>query len=624
MNLVIESVGQGEAIAKAAIGRKLQRMFPNGCKRVLLVNPMGVPEEDYDINVAVQNRYPIYPPYGLGVLSECLQRRGYEANIMDLNFEQQADLKSFPQNFKYNIWRKWLRKKIDDLNPDFVGLTCMFSVTHRAMKQVAGYVKELYAQLPVFAGGVHTSGVPELVLKDCAGIDFAGLYEGNTSLPDMLDFINGKQPESSLTQLCTIENEQYIAITERAPVESNDLNAAADYRDLKIEEYSSLGRIGTYYWLFDDATRASTVLSNRGCRAKCTFCSVRHFNGKGVNDRDVNAVVDELENLRDRYGITHIMWLDDDLFYKEKRTVQLFNEITKRNLGITWDASNGIIASALTNEIVHSASESGCIGLSLGVESGSDKILRAVYKPSTVKHYIQAGEILRNYPSIFTRGLFMCGFPGETISQLTDTINLGREMQFDWSVIQPLTLIPATELTDWALSIGKIVEEQLVDGSQRPFLGSTGKQILREAAETSSAARWYNLMEEGDSTHVPTDDEIKDVWFIMDYKINYERLHDVECEMKLGMLRKMFFSMCDRTHTGHALGSLYFALIEQKLKNFDEAKRRLAQAKDLVQQSAYWQIRFDVFGLFRLAEDLEARLSPRLRRTVDLQDTTVG
>ena len=67
-------------------------------------------------------------------------------------------------------------------------------------------------------------------------------------------------------------------------------------------------------------------------------------------------------------------------------------------------------------------------------------------------------------------------------------------MQLDWNSIQPLTLIPSTELTDWALSIGKIVEKQLIDGSQRPFLGSTGKQIQRESKEKSRAEYFQNLL----------------------------------------------------------------------------------------------------------------------------------
>ena len=101
-----------------------------------------------------------------------------------------------------------------------------------------------------------------------------------------------------------------------------------------------------------------------------------NFNGKGVRGRSVESVVDEIEHLSQEYGIQHITWLDDDLFFDPKRTYHLFDTIAKRNLGITWDASNGLIASALKEDVAEAAYKSGCIGVYLGIESGNSKILK--------------------------------------------------------------------------------------------------------------------------------------------------------------------------------------------------------------------------------------------------------
>ena len=88
---------------------------------------------------------------------------------------------------------------------------------------------------------------------------------------------------------------------------------------------------------------------------------------------------DELAYLKEYHGVNHVMWLDDDLLFDRERTIGMFNEMIKRNLKITWDASNGIIASALKDEVLDAAAESGCIGMHFGIESGSDKILREVH-----------------------------------------------------------------------------------------------------------------------------------------------------------------------------------------------------------------------------------------------------
>ena len=160
------------------------------------------------------------------------------------------------------------------------------------------------------------------------------------------------------------------------------LDLRPDYGSINVSDYSDLGEIGAYRFWWNENTKAGTILSNRGCRARCSFCSVRNFNGKGVRGRSYNSVVDEMQFNKEHFGINHFMWLDDDLIFNKERTISMFNEIVKRNLNITWDASNGIIASALKDEILDAAAASGCIGMHFGIESGNDEILAQVHKPS--------------------------------------------------------------------------------------------------------------------------------------------------------------------------------------------------------------------------------------------------
>ena len=56
--------------------------------------------------------------------------------------------------------------------------------------------------------------------------------------------------------------------------------------------------------------------------------------------------------------------------------MELFNEMIRQDVGITWDASNGVIAASVTDEIMSAARDSGCIGLVIGMESGNPEILK--------------------------------------------------------------------------------------------------------------------------------------------------------------------------------------------------------------------------------------------------------
>ena len=607
------------------IERKIKSLLPNGCQRILLIEPPNVPEEDFDPEVAANNRYPVYEAYVLGVISSCIELRGYTTDIIDLNFMLQDRFKNDPENFKYRIWEEMLKQKMDEFSPDVVGLTCMFTIYHRSMARIARFVKKHNPKIIVVAGGVHTtmastdiSSAPgQLVLEDCKEIDFVGLNEGNDSFADFLDMANNRTSPDILRQVATLIEDEYVAITKRAEPKTETLNISPNYHNLHIERYSSLGRIGTFYWLFPTGTRAGTVLVNRGCRAHCRFCSVDKFNVSGlVLKRDIDIVLDELERLRDRYGIGHVMMLDDDLLNGEKRTVDLFNGWAKRNLNITWDASNGVIASALTEEIADAAEKSGCIALSFGIESGNPEVLKNIPKPSGVKHYIRAGEIMKKHPKIFTKGLLMVGFPpepernftGESIRMIWDTINMAKQMDLDWYTIQPLNFIPGVDITNHALSRGEINKQELIDGTERPVVGSTGKQDRRAKQEKTEALQFINHLATEDLDRIPERDELIDIWFVMDYMVNYEKMWQLENPIKIGMLHKLFISMCDKTHKENALGNLFFALLEYKLGNMKQANYRLELAREFSQSSDYWRKRFSVLGLNIKAAELQLKI----------------
>lgn len=596
---------------KTRIARKLKRLFPNGCKKILLVHPPNVPKEDWNPSVAIDNRYPVYPPTGLATLSRTLQNHGYareNIDILDLNLLLQIIFKANPDAFRFEVWQDILEAYIAEFKPDLVGMGCMFTIYYRQMKAIAEFIKEKLPKLSVIVGGVHTSDASKLVAEDCKKFDILHLFEGNESFPLMVDFINKKCSKQSLVQLATMLRGEYVAIEERAEKSDTTMSVIPDYHDLPLDLYSEYGRIGTYYWLFPQKTRMSTVLSNVGCRAQCTFCSVRFFNGKGVFTRDIISVADEFEMIRDRYGITHVMWLDDDLLYDRARTLQLFNEMVRRNLGMTWDATNGIIASAVNPENAQAMAESGCIGLSFGVESGSPRILKNVKKPSGVQHMYRCMEYLRPYPKIFTKALLICGFPDETVGEMMQTVTLTRNAGFDWGTIQTLNYIPGVEITNHMLEQGKIDKKAMLDGSERPGVGSTGWQIRREAAEGKKAKQFEDLFVIQDHSQVHDPDKIMDYWFLMDYKINYERLLAFNNPLKLEMLRKLFINICDNTHHTNAMGNLFFAVIESKVGTKEEAQRRLASARKFADELDYWKVRFETLGLRKIADELEQEI----------------
>ena len=328
--------------------------------------------------------------------------------------------------------------------------------------------------VPVAIGGVHVSNDVNRVLDDVATASFAFVREADLALPRFIEVVRQKVSISELGQVIFNDENRRLSYTADCQPGADDLNTIPAYDLTEMPANADHGVIGAFYCFKPSGTKFATVLSNRGCRAQCTFCSVRNFNGVGVRQRRVESVVDELEILEKEYGVDHVMWLDDDLLKDHARAIELFNEKVRRGLKLTWDATNGVIASSCTEDVIAAAAESGCIAINIGMESGNRKILREVKKPGTVETFIAAAEVLRRYEEIHASVFLMLGFPGETLAMIEDSIDVARQMDLDWYRVSPLTPLPNTPIYDSMVAQGLT---QSVGSSDVRFMGGAyGKQ----------------------------------------------------------------------------------------------------------------------------------------------------
>ena len=233
-------------------------------------------------------------------------------------------------------------------------------------------------------------------------VDLFFIYEAELAFRYFVQAVNQKFPVHQLYQVFFNFSPDKLSFLDRKPPIGDELNIAPVYNLMDVNSVSSYGVIGSFSCLREKSARFATILSNRGCRAQCTFCSVRNFNGRKVRLKSVQAVIDELLLLRNDFGIDHVMWLDDDFLFDHGRVLTLFNEMVRQNVGITWDCSNGVIAASCTEEIISAAAESGCIGLNIGMESGSPEILKTVKKPGKVRNFLRAAEVLKKFPHLCT------------------------------------------------------------------------------------------------------------------------------------------------------------------------------------------------------------------------------
>ena len=568
--------------------------------RVLLVNPPDGTRELFQFDKARRRRYTNYPPYGLGILARHLLNIGVECRILNLNHEilKTSHATVNAEGFDFDgIWKDALEREIADFAPDLIGVTCMFTMTHPSLKRVCGYAAAF--DIPIAIGGVHVSNDVERVLDDIPEADMAFLRESDVALQLFIRAVNRDADIGELGQIILADGSERIHLLDDRQPDAGEMDVIPTGDLMDVGNLSRYGVIGNFHGFRPKEIKFTTALSNRGCRAQCTFCSVRNFNGKAVRQRAVASVLDELEQLRDDFGIGHIVWLDDDLLKDERRAIELFDGMAARNLGLTWDATNGVIARSCTDEVVDAMVASGCIALNIGMESGNPEILRKVRKPGTTDTFLTAAEVFKRHPQIHTRVFIMIGFPGETLAQIQDTINVCQRMDLDWFSITPLQPLPNTAIYDEMLAEGLI--EEVGSTEVRFQAGAFGKQDDIELGLRMASTGFAEAFRAIPMDVVPTRQQIDDIWFYMNYHLNFHRLFTEERPMKMEQQLRHLKALSDVLSPDHCFALYFRAYLQHKLGHGMEASV-IDRLDNKMRESEYWRERMQAFGL--AVEDL--------------------
>ena len=173
--------------------------------------------------------------------------------------------------------------------------------------------------------------------------------------------------------------------------------------------------------------RYISILTSRGCPYPCKFCVVPETNNRRWRYKSSIKVVDEIENYIKEYNIKEFHFEDLNPTVNETRTIELCNEIIKRNLNITWKIVAGTkVESIKKTETVELMARSGCKYISISPESGSMKIMKELGKPFDINHAYKIVDSM-NRNKIFSQACFVIGYPGEDENDL----NLTKKMIYN-------------------------------------------------------------------------------------------------------------------------------------------------------------------------------------------------
>ncbi len=161
-------------------------------------------------------------------------------------------------------------------------------------------------------------------------------------------------------------------------------------------------------------------------------------------------MIQEIEYAIYRYGV-HTFNFEDDIFLSDnKNTKEVLKLMIEKDLPeqIKWSALTR--ANLVSPDLIALAKRAGCYRLEMGVESGEDKILRAVGKGITVEQVKRAVATIKE-AGILLNTYFILGHPNETTDTIKKTVDLAVELNADTLAVGIMVPYPGTKIFDMSL-----------------------------------------------------------------------------------------------------------------------------------------------------------------------------
>ncbi len=174
----------------------------------------------------------------------------------------------------------------------------------------------------------------------------------------------------------------------------------------------------------------------------------------------MDFIVDALTGLRDAYRIDFVSFQDDEFMADPRRVREFCVKVKERIPGLLWSCTGRV--NIVDEEIGGAMRDAGCVSISYGFESGSQRMLDSMKKKVTIGAMEKAARINRKFEMMLPVS-FIIGMPGEDEDSCRETIEFCVRNNIPLKSMMFATPYPGTELGDYSVSTGRIKKEGMHD-----------------------------------------------------------------------------------------------------------------------------------------------------------------
>ncbi len=362
-------------------------------------------------------------PLGVMQISSYLTSKNFENDILDFKgIEQEKGMEK-------------IKEAILKSKPKFVGMSC-FITELPILKELCEFIKKENKDTVIIIGGPYPTERPDHFVEKEIKFDYLVLGEAEESFYELIKEIKEGRDGKELKGVAYLKEGKLIKNASRPDVQNLDELPFPAYEKVDMKYYTQPNS-----WTIRGVYLSSLLMfTARGCPYVCKFCTVRDRRPRMMSPK---KIVDHLELLVKNYKIDGIQFGDDTFTLYRWRVYEIFKLIKERGIKLIYGIQTR--ADLLDEELVKFLKENGVIQVNMGIESGSDKMLKVVDKRVTVARIRQTAQVCRTL-GMRMSAFMMINIPGETKEDIEESLKLVKEMKFNvtqWSVYNPY---PGTDL----------------------------------------------------------------------------------------------------------------------------------------------------------------------------------
>ena len=346
-----------------------------------------------------------YPPLGTIYAAAVMRKAGYDVSLFDTALIDTPDR---------------IIPIIEKQKPDYLviyddGFNYLTKMCLTNMREAAFRMAEIAKANKIKVIASSSDAADHFEKYIAHGVDFVVIGEGEITLKELIRKIdNGESDFRNIDGLAFKEDGHITRTSARQIVKELDSFPMPAWDLIDISSYREV-------WIKNHGYFSLNIATTRGCPFKCNWCA-KPIYGNRYNSRSPQKVSEEIEFLISNYQVKHF-WICDDIFGLKPGWVQEFRNIIKaKGLKFKYKIQSRVDL-LLQEDTISALADSGVDTVWVGAESGSQKILDAMDKGTTVGQIYDATRLLKKN-GIRTAFFLQFGYLGEEKEDIEKTINM--------------------------------------------------------------------------------------------------------------------------------------------------------------------------------------------------------